>query len=311
MAVVRRNILLEPGARDGFIRGVNLLKQEMQGNSGLSSYDSFVVWHHQTMMRLTPANNGVGRNAAHRGPVFLPWHRYMLMALEVQLQRVLDDVDFGLPYWDWAADGDLPSPEQLGSALWGPNCMGGSGSPVSDGPFAFDANDANSFRVRVIGTSTGGLRRTDRGLRRALGGSQGVPTLPTTAQAEAAVQITPYDEPAWDANTQLFRNVLEGWVPPELAPHLHNRVHVWIGGDMGPSTSPNDPVFYLNHCNVDRLWSAWQRRHGLPYLPRTGTSGAPPGHRSDDRVVSIFPDPPRIRDLENVDEVYTYDTLAI
>ena len=50
MAVVRRNILLEPAARESYIRGVLLLKQEMQGNSGLSTYDSFVVWHHQTMM---------------------------------------------------------------------------------------------------------------------------------------------------------------------------------------------------------------------------------------------------------------------
>ena len=189
--------------------------------------------------------------------------------------------------------------------------MGGSGSPVTDGPFAFDPNDPNSFRVRVIGTATGGLRRTDRGLRRALGASQPLPTLPTRMQAAATVQLTPYDEPAWDTNTELFRNVLEGWMPSQLAPHLHNRVHVWIGGDMGPSTSPNDPVFYLNHCNVDRLWAAWQARHGLPYLPRTGTSGAPPGHRSDDRVMSIFSSPPRIRELENVESVYSYDTLSI
>jgi len=310
MAVVRRNILLEPAARDSYIRGVTLLKQEMQGSSGLSTYDSLVVWHHQTMMQLTPPNNGVGRNAAHRGPVFLPWHRYMLMALEVQLQRVLNDPDFGLPYWDWAKDGDLPQTEQARSAVWGSNCMGGSGSPVSDGPFAFDANDPNSFRVRVIGTATGGLSRTNRGLRRALGRSQAVPTLPTTVQTQAAVQITPYDEPAWEASTQLFRNVLEGWMPPQLAPHLHNRVHVWIGGDMAPSTSPNDPVFYLNHCNVDRLWAAWQARHGLPYVPTTETSGAPIGHRSDDRVASIFSNPPRIRELENVENVYSYDTLT-
>src|SRR5829696_1697483 len=43
---------------------------------------------------------------------------------------------------------------------------------------------------------------------------------------------------------------------------MHNQVHVWIGGDMGPATSPNDPVFYLNHCNVDRIWEAWLVNQG-------------------------------------------------
>ena len=24
---------------------------------------------------------------------------------------------------------------------------------------------------------------------------------------------------------------------------------------------PNDPVFYLNHCNVDRIWEGWMQKH--------------------------------------------------
>lgn len=27
---------------------------------------------------------------------------------------------------------------------------------------------------------------------------------------------------------------------------------------MGPMTSPNDPVFFVHHCNVDRIWYNWQ-----------------------------------------------------
>lgn len=307
MAVMRSNILRNASARDRYIEGIKLLKNEMQGTSGLSTYDSFVVWHHRTMMRMTPPRNSVGRNAAHRGPVFLPWHRYMLMALEAQLQRVLNDVTFGLPYWDWSSDGERSPAEQADSPLWKPDCMGGSGSPVSDGPFAFDANDPRSFRLRVVVTATGGLRRVNRGLRRTLG--QDINGLPTRANVRSALELSPYDEPGWDVNTQLFRNVLEGWAPANLAPNLHNRVHVWVGGDMAPSTSPNDPVFYLNHCNVDRLWASWQRKHKLPYLPRTGTAGAPTGHRSNDRLISIFPPRPRIADMANVSSTYTYDEL--
>lgn len=43
---------------------------------------------------------------------------------------------------------------------------------------------------------------------------------------------------------------------------MHNQVHVWVGGDMGPATSRNDPVFYLNHCIVDRIWEAWLVNQG-------------------------------------------------
>jgi tyrosinase len=51
----------------------------------VSTYDLFVWWHHRAMDTFTPPTQG-DRNAAHRGPVFLPWHRLMLVLLELQLQ---------------------------------------------------------------------------------------------------------------------------------------------------------------------------------------------------------------------------------
>jgi tyrosinase len=41
----------------------------------------------------------------------------------------------------------------------------------------------------------------------------------------------------------------------ETAPH--NPVHDLIGGEMANMTSPRDPIFYLHHANIDRLWHAW------------------------------------------------------
>ena len=41
----------------------------------------------------------------------------------------------------------------------------------------------------------------------------------------------------------------------------HNGVHGVIGsfgGPMGDYMSPLDPIFWLHHCNVDRIWAAWQ-----------------------------------------------------
>jgi len=60
----------------------------------------------------------------------------------------------------------------------------------------------------------------------------------------------------------------------------HNQVHNYTGGvgpwDPGPYgnmtnfLSPVDPVFFLHHSNMDRLWDVWTRKQmqqGQPYLP--------------------------------------------
>lgn len=60
----------------------------------------------------------------------------------------------------------------------------------------------------------------------------------------------------------------------------HNKVHNYIGGvgplDPGPYgsmtnfLSPVDPIFFLHHANMDRLWDVWtrkQKRLNLPHLP--------------------------------------------
>jgi tyrosinase len=50
-------------------------------------------------------------------------------------------------------------------------------------------------------------------------------------------------------------------------------VHVWVGGTMGfIATAPADPVFWMHHCNIDRLWWDWQQgRTGQnPNLSGTG-----------------------------------------
>ncbi|PPD43281.1 MAG: tyrosinase [Methylocystis sp.] len=321
MAVVRKNILSDTIVRDNFIRGVKLLKAEDSGRRTnqfgipgparvVSTYDLFVVWHHIAMTTATPvSNNPGGRNAAHRGPVFLPWHRVMLMLLEQNLQRVLGDANFGLPYWDWAADGDLSPAQQRTAAIWAANCMGGQGAPVATGPFAHRAGDPAAWRIRIVGTSTGQLAAVDRGMRRMFAG--GTPSLPRRAHVANALNLNFYDGPNWDSGSQGFRNRIEGWTADtnESAPWLHNRVHVWVGGDMSPTSSPNDPVFYLNHCNADRVWERWLTRYNRAYAPPQTAPGSLRGHRIDDGIASPFGASMTPRQVLNVGAVYSYDVL--
>ena len=320
MAAVRRNILTDETARKSYIQGLMLLKQEHLGPTTadfgiagptveVSTYDLFVAWHHLAMETFTPPTQG-DRNAAHRGPVFLPWHRFMLVLLELQLQRVLDDADVGLPYWDWAADGDLSPDDQPGSPLWADDCMGGQGSPITTGPFALESADPTTWRVRLAANVQGQLTSTNRGLRRAFG--QSVGSLPTRADVAAALELSTYDEEPWTTVSEGFRNTVEGWRPLETAPGLHNRVHVWVGGDMLPSSSPNDPVFYLNHCNEDRIWAAWQQRHSdSSYLPGPDAPEALRGHRLDDDMYSLLTSPISPRQTLDLSDFYTYDTLEV
>lgn len=61
----------------------------------------------------------------------------------------------------------------------------------------------------------------------------------------------------------------------------HNSTHNYIGGvgpipngpwgNMTNNLSPVDPIFFLHHSNMDRLWDVWTRKQqalGLPYLPQ-------------------------------------------
>jgi len=74
------------------------------------------------------------------------------------------------------------------------------------------------------------------------------------------IDTTSYDDLATGAQTALaastfssFQNLLNG---------VHGSVHIRTGGDMsGVPTAGYDPIFYLHHANIDRLWANWQSTH--------------------------------------------------
>ena len=327
MTVTRPNILDAEDARERFVRGAVLLNQEMTGlttaevndllgrqiqgfrifglDQELSAWDLFVLWHFLAM-RLSSDPPRPLRNLAHGGPVFLPWHRMFLLRLEEQLQRVTD-AQAAVPYWDWAADGELPAAAQPQAPLW--DILGEASGEVLSGPLA-------AMRVRLQGFRMDLWSVAPRPLVRDAGADQLAPTLPTMAEVGWALEQGDYDVVDWDAGVDSFRNRLEGWLDPEAgpgtppSPRLHNRVHVWVGGDMGPGTSPNDPVFYLNHCNADRIWQSWMQREGPAYRPVQGDPEAPEGHRLTDQMVALLGASLTPADVLDPSQWYRYDRLV-
>jgi hypothetical protein len=71
----------------------------------------------------------------------------------------------------------------------------------------------------------------------------------------------------------------------------HNEVHNWSGGTlMNPMLSSRDPIFYLLHGNVDRIWDLWQAKHtGTPNLSGVDATMDPWSQTANDAnsVVSL------------------------
>jgi tyrosinase len=69
----------------------------------------------------------------------------------------------------------------------------------------------------------------------------------------------------------------------------HGSAHTSFGGSISSiPTAAKDPLFFLLHCNVDRLWAKWQRQNGR-FNPAVAASydsnaGNPIGHNLPDTM---------------------------
>jgi tyrosinase len=292
--ITRRNQkTLTSSDRAEFVRALKVLKNTPSHFTPptASRYDDFVYVHMQAMLlveivdRTKVAQNGNLRITsdirtpmwAHRCPAFFPWHRELLFQLELELQKAANDPDLAIPYWDWSVD------QSKTAAPWTDDFMGGDGNdgPVTSGPFAGSEN----WKITL---SEDGLDHLVRGFGLANDSDTNqlfASNLPTPADVAASLAVTIYDKAPWSDNRKLvsFRNQVEGWCVPSgtaFPVGMNNLVHLWVGGNNGtmlPSTSPNDPVFFLHHCNVDRLWAVWQARNPgvAPFLPTSPLSQDP------------------------------------
>lgn len=334
---VRKNVkALSAQERLDFVEAVLALKSAPSPfDPSLSYYDQFVAWH----LGLYPCGLGHQMMRAHAGPMFPPWHRMFVLTFENALREV-SGKPITVPYWDWSDSSST-------AVVFADDFMGGDGDPdagfaVTSGPFR---KGKWELRVHPVGLEWS-PSATDHITRR-FASFPGFARLPTPKDVafilgRPAYDVAPYDALS-DPNVS-FRNALEGfWVktgPVAIpagtmvcgpdgvmtaasGPGAHNLVHAWVGGLLGVtprgpkvgtmllSTSPNDPVFFLHHANIDRLWAEWQQAHGIDsYEP----ASCPPLRIGCTKNLETDPmHPPFEATPEDVADVhalgYRYDTL--
>lgn len=83
---------------------------------------------------------------------------------------------------------------------------------------------------------------------------------------------------------------------------VHTGGHEWVGGTMVQRKSPADPIFYLHHGMVDKLWQDWIEDHGFNSgdqmytrtdMPRydgtvSGISSVNPDDLLDSKSIGVF-----------------------
>jgi tyrosinase len=187
---------------------------------------------------------------AHGAPGFLPWHRAYLLDLERELQAI--DPSVALPYWRF----DRPAPNIFTRDFFGVSNAMGTVQFSPTNPLQFWRTDGVPGINRRPGFST----------------SAAPPGLLTEAQTLAL----------GNPGAQ-YRNFsrMEG--------NPHGSAHVSFDGWISSiGTAAKDPLFFLLHCNVDRLWAKWQRQFNrfnrAVAASYDSNPSNPPGHNLADTM---------------------------
>ncbi|KAJ3183040.1 hypothetical protein HDU87_007462 [Geranomyces variabilis] len=191
-----------------------------------SLYDD-LVWVHSTGAPLT-----------HNAASFLPWHRQFLGIYEYWLNKNCG-YSGGIPFWDWSIDSQAPERSPILSDQWFGGNGRGADDCITNGQFK---NVKTYFPVTQRAACIARrFNSNDQG-----GDSSRLPPFPSYAQVMEILELgQDYDE---------FRHRLES--------NPHALVHDAIGGHMGQvKWSTNDNLFWLHHCNIDRLYDVWQAEH--------------------------------------------------
>ncbi|KAI4573949.1 hypothetical protein MJT46_019504 [Ovis ammon polii x Ovis aries] len=248
---VRRNLLdLSTEEKNRFVQALDMAKhtthpqfviatrrsEEILGPDGntpqfenISIYNYFVWTHYYSVKKtfLGAGQESFGEvDFSHEGPAFLTWHRYHLLQLERDIQEMLQDPSFSLPYWNFATgkntcdictDDLMGSRSNFDSTLISPNSVFSQWRVVCE-----SLEDYDTLGTLCNSTEGGPIKRNPAGnVARPM-----VQRLPEPQDIAQCLEVGSFDTPPFYSNsTNSFRNTVEdiSTFPLENAPIGHNR----------------------------------------------------------------------------------------
>jgi len=249
----------------------------------------------------------------HQSWYFLPWHRGYLLALEAQIRAAVVSLGgpstWALPYWDYLGTGNE---YEIPPAFTQQNLPDGSANPLFVQARYGPDNNGNIY----------------------------IPTPPVIQQQTSDPNYAPGPVTQDCLSNGLYTGNDSSTPPPgfggpdtgfshsggtsgNIENNPHNLVHVYVGGNSpdgqtyglmsDPGLAALDPIFYLHHANIDRMWAAWNQTpaNDNPTDPNWLNGPAATGDRE---FVMPNPDgsawvytPQQMSSLSALN--YTYDTL--
>lgn len=202
----------------------------------------------------------VQSNDIHGVGQFLPWHRYYMRAHEVLLQQECGYTG-AQPYWDEQRDADAGPIED--ASVWGTGDLSfGSGGRESDGCIVDGAFANTTLRFDM---TFGVTNNTEYCLGRNFT-AEYWPWANSTYSDECFAS-TNYED-AWNcyiAKPHSSAHLAVAGTVCDHPPYTYVGSFIITGALLTlpnqmklQSASPGDPLFFLHHTNLDRLWWKWQ-----------------------------------------------------
>jgi tyrosinase len=183
------------------------------------------------------------KQCQHGSWFFLPWHRGYLLAFETNIRdaviKLNGPADWALPYWNYFK----PSEFKLPPAFASPNWPDGQGDNPLFVEQRYGPNSDGNVYVPVDQINLNAMNDDFTGV--ASGGSPGFGGVDTgfehAGSVHGGIETQPHD----------WVHGLVGGSDPQN-PQLPGLM-------SDPDTAGLDPIFWLHHANIDRLWEVWRR----------------------------------------------------
>jgi hypothetical protein len=199
-------------------------------------------WNNFANIHGSPAGAGPLWNTCQHGHWwFLPWHRMYLLFFERTIRKLSNKPAFSLPFWGYTA-GAGTVPENT--------------YPIRSLP--------RIFRLPALASNALFVANPNRGP----GINAGFALSAASTSSAAALGTANFTGPTGSASnfgSQMVASPTHFAGPAgRLESTPHNAVHSSLAGWMGdPNMAARDPIFWLHHANIDRLWNAWLANNPL------------------------------------------------